>query len=278
MGSGDADNENNGEDIAGIPVLRVAYYVITRFNLYKREFREKLSDSDYERWCKIRAKMLMNITAQSLIYQQIRSFRWLILCDVEVNATVEAMISEVKTIPFAEIVFIDLRGKTKGAMQGAISDHIKQALPRRYTHVSTTRLDSDDAIHTNFIRSLRYRVSKSADLITSKGLVRVQFPYVMTWNGSQFRVGQYPRGHFATLVEPHRRKEALKTIYFAKHTIKMANELYILNKFPAALTCIHGGNVWNTFNDDDLVVVDNGGFLREFGIDEGLARDSLCGK
>lgn len=278
MASGDAADGKDSTEIASAPVLRAAYYVVTRFNLYKQEFREDLSDSDYERWCKVRAKMLMNITAPSLINQEVKSFRWLVLCDVEMNPAVEVMIAEIRTIPFAEIVFVDLRGKTKGAMQGAVSDHIKQALPRRYTHVSTTRLDSDDAIHTSFIRSLRYRVSKSADFVSSKGLVRVQFPYVMTWDGSQFRVGQYPRGHFATLVEPHRRKGILKTVYFAKHTVKMANELYIHNKFPAALTCIHGGNVWNTFNDDDLVVVDNGGFLREFGIDEGLARESLLGK
>lgn len=278
MASDDAADGKDSSEIAGAPVLRAAYYVVTRFNLYKEQFRENLSDSDYERWCAVRAEMLMNITAPSLINQSSKSFRWLILCDVELNRATEAMIDALKALEFAEIIFIDLRDKLKRKMQAAISDHIKQKLSKRYTHVSTTRLDSDDAIHVDFIKSLRSRVSHSAGIIHGQDLVRVQFPYLMTWDGNHFRVGQYPRGHFATLIEPNRRRQQLKTVYCFNHTTKMAGDLYVHNKFPSALTCVHGGNLWNTFNDVDLEVLDDGSFLREFGIDEARAKASLLGE
>ena len=277
MAPGDAVDGN--EDAGGVnsPVLRVAYYVVTRFNLYKSTFRDQLSSSEYEKWCEDRANMLLTITAPSLISQTAKSFRWIVTCDTEINGAMDKLFERLAEIDFADVVLVNLRDKPKGAMQIAVSDHIKRGLSRRYTHVSTTRLDSDDAIHSSYIKNLRSRVSQSADVILSRDLTRVQFPYVMTWDGSQFRVGQYPRSHFATVVEPLHQKRPLRTVYFASHAVKMAGDLYVHGKVPAALTCIHGGNVWNTFNDNDLVVVDNGKMLEGFGIDQVLASVSLRG-
>jgi hypothetical protein len=251
--------------------VSVAFWLVTRFNVYKARFRDELTPSAYEQWCRRRVELFRAITLPSVMAQNSQRFRWLIVMDTETNQTLDDFIKSLEEIDNIDVLRVDLRDQPAGAMQQAIAEHVMSKRLRKMTHVCTTRLDSDDAIHFGFVRSLRRAVYTGEVELSRKASVRVIFPYVASWNGQDMRVGIYPRNHFANLVEPVGRR--IKTIYAFNHLRKRANDVLLHPKPPMALTSVHDTNVWNAMKETDAKLAEPQPLLDSFGLGEAAIRE-----
>jgi hypothetical protein len=255
---------------------RAGFFVVTRFNLYSPAFRGSRSDQEYEDWCARRVALCRAITIPSLAAQRMKRFRWLVLMDVETNGPLDDFVRGLAALPFAEVLTVDLRGARRDAMPAAVSRHIRATIAPRMTHVCTTRLDSDDALHSRHLAALARAVGEAQAAVGAAELTRFQLPYSLRWNGRALQVGIYPRGQFASVVEPLMPGRPLRTAYFDKHTAKLPNDVIVSTRFPATLTCVHAGNLLNRMLPHDLTVVDEGDLIGAFGIDRAQAERLLA--
>ncbi len=246
---------------------RIGFYVVTRFNLYASKFRGVRSDEEYQVWCARRVALCRAITIPSLLAQRMRRFRWLVLMDVETNGPLNEFVGALAALEFAEVLKIDLRGAARDAVPAAVSRHVHATVAPRMTHVCTTRLDSDDALHARHLAALARAIGEAQAAIGAAELTRFQLPFSLRWNGRVLQVGIYPRGPFASVVEPMTPGKPLRTAYFDKHTARLPNDVIVSTRFPATLTCVHAGNLLNQMSPRDLTVVDEGDLIGEFGID-----------
>lgn len=227
----------------------VAYLIITRFNLFSPTFRSAagISDEGYIDWCRRRVDLFRTITMPSVLNQTVQRFRWIVLFDTELNEPIADLIDELKANPLTVPLQIDLRGDNYRQLLPRLRDYITKRAIGKFTHVSTTRLDSDDALHEKFLAITRQKTMQFLPRVTPELGVRIIFPYAAVWDGDSAYVGMLPRNQFATYVEELRPNDAitLKTAYFKKHSLQWPEDVDAIFHEPLTLTVLHGQNVAN---------------------------------
>lgn len=210
-----------------------SHFLITRFNIgFKSRYPE---ESVRREWMESRIAIFEKTTLPSICAQTEKNFTWLILFDPSTCKEHPDFIQKLQALDFCEPVFHE--SKTF-ASQSLIKTEISKRLDPSVRHVLTTRLDSDDAVHQDYIKDFQAHFEPGKNYIVN---FTDGFAY------SQNHLSEYKRNMvlFATFYECLDSAE-LKTVYCVSHAAlkKVAPVKYVHGK-PMYIYYYHANNISN---------------------------------
>jgi hypothetical protein len=209
------------------------HWLITRFNVPFRRYLGTSTDPD---WLDHRMRLFVENCLPSVAHQSCQDFRWLLLVD---RKTPRRRLKEILALAKTRAFELHAVGFEWG------DDAAKYlARERRSEYLLTSRLDNDDAIHRDYLRTVQ------------GGFVRQTFEFLELPNGLKLDEGRRDlyrfrrrSGPFLTLVE--RVVGSPATVYCCNHT--RATELGPLRTLDlehAWLQVVHGWNIVNQIPRD----------------------------
>lgn len=134
------------------------HYLITRYSVASTFARRKKIWLD-EEWLETRLHLFKSYCLPSVTNQSCRSFTWLLLMDHETPTAAKlGVLSEVKKSGLAFEMVETNGNEWEKNLQGFVRQ-------RNDSHLITTRLDSDDAIHRLFIETVQREFSGGSDIV-----------------------------------------------------------------------------------------------------------------
>lgn len=132
----------------------MTHYLITRFNLKNPNWVNE--NNEYyvltQKWLDERFAIFETYCLPSVKNQSNQNFEWLVFFDVD---TPEPYIQKINAIAQHYSNFIPIYIDGFKALGNALHDYIKASQPDTKTHVITSRLDNDDTIHKDFIKTIQ---------------------------------------------------------------------------------------------------------------------------
>jgi hypothetical protein len=191
-------------------------------------------------WLDERKRLFLAYCWPSLARQSDPDFRVLLLMDPETDPEyVRAVRVDDRIIPF-------FAGETaKDAVRSLLSQQFT-GRTGEYSHLWTTRLDSDDALAPDYLKTVEQAAANIAIGADGAYFVFPQGQQYIEKTGT-YRDYIYPRNAFGTLIEPFE-PSTIRTVYKKDHD-KIAQEPYAHSLGGSrAQWCmvIHGRNVLNT--------------------------------
>ncbi|MDA0973467.1 MAG: glycosyltransferase [Bacteroidetes bacterium] len=123
------------------------HFIISRFNL--RPIGRPLASDD---WMSRRWDLFMNSCWTSVRHQTNQNFTWLMFFDIKTTDEDRMRINELrKSSPTFEPIFID----GAASFNQEVIKAVKGRTGDEYSHIITTRLDNDDAIHESFVQTIQ---------------------------------------------------------------------------------------------------------------------------
>jgi hypothetical protein len=183
-------------------------------------------------WMAHRLRLFSSFTLPSIAAQKCQSFTWLVLMDVKTPNYYKDII---ESIPLRnmECVYLGCRGMANDAIAKGIIDHI----PNDRYDLITTEVDSDDAIHEDFIGIVqnKYRHREGIGQVSfTQGVV------LDTTTGNAYLM-KYPF-HCPTVIE---NRENAKSIYCWQNSEIPADWVERIENKPYWLQVVHSHNVFN---------------------------------
>lgn len=219
------------------------HFLITRFNIRNEDWEkdkncQKILD---DTWLSKRISLFKEFCLPSVLHQSSKEFKWLIFFENKKDKQIDILIDLLKQYDFIEPIFIN----GYGHFLSSISQIVQQKLPIKAKLVLTSRLDNDDALHKDYIKTLQRKIILEHNAV-------VYFPYGLCLDlGRKKRLAQqfHPLNQFITLVEDKRQMEGnLKTVFINPHN-KWGEEYIIqpVRKDNLWLQVTHSGNMINEF-------------------------------
>lgn len=219
------------------------HYLMTRFNLKnpKWEFTKNNETLLTEEWMEDRMGLFENFCFPSVVAQTNKNFTWLLYFDTTTPQKYKLRISNLLAgHSNIEAFYIDGMTAFYPEIQQLISDRSKSK-----SHLITSRIDNDDAIHRDFIDEVQKKFKsqdyRAIDIITGYSL-QVQ-PTVML--GKK----EHIFNPFISLIE---KNDNPKTVWFNDHHI-WKKETRVTQVYHKRLwiAVIHEKNKVNNFNGYD---------------------------
>ena len=211
------------------------HLVITRFNLRQDEgARPYQHDAD---WLEHRFELFERFCYPSLREQTVQAFEWLVLFDDATPPAARARIERLAAWPNFRPVFVPHEARSR-CRAAAVA-----ALEKRPQILVTTRLDSDDAVRSDFIE----RVQRAATVPVNRPTV-LAFPIGFVWHRQRSYLDWQPSNAFSSLVEPVGGSASypIKTIYTGSHSLQhQLGRVVWLSAAPAWMQVVHGTNLEN---------------------------------
>ena len=222
----------------------VEHLILTRYNL-AYPWAKRTSVHLDSSWLKERARLMESVCAPSVAASvQGTAARWVVLCSDESTRLVRDMMDElVERHSWVMVEYLP-----PDVDYGEVVDRALGRIGATGRYVLSSRLDSDDAIGSDFVRLLN---STAQELV---GIKRVPFPIALNFPvGAQlFEKRLYwqvdPMSAFISLLEDRTEVGQLTTCYGYPHTAwhKHARHVkQIWSSHPAWLQVIHGDNEAN---------------------------------
>jgi hypothetical protein len=234
------------------------HFLLTRFNLKIPEW-EKTRDNKPidERWLEHRFNLFDNYCFPSVKNQSNKNFKWLVFFDID---TPKKYFDKIKSYSETFGNFIPLF-TSNTLFKTKLSETINRFLNDEITHIITTRLDNDDAIHINFIDKIQSCFNYQ------------DFCVVDIVNGYRYNIEKKPElaikknfsnNPFISLIEL---VGSYKTIYSRMHASWESEKQRIILNEKLWLQIIHVNNRANymTFN---VIYINDYSALRNFSISE----------
>lgn len=129
------------------------HFIQSRFNLYLA-LREKVcpTEESYRAWCARRANLFLDVTLPSMLGQSSQAFEWLVYFDVERNPPVERVLDALALHPNIHPLFFDGRDRGPWDLIGRARLGVAARTVSDTEVVVTTKLDTDDALHRDYVR------------------------------------------------------------------------------------------------------------------------------
>lgn len=213
------------------------HLLITRFNL---KWGYEPVDSKYsDDWMRERIALFERYTLPSVQRQTNDDFRWIILLDEERCRRFPGIVELIERSGYVPM----------------FCEHLRFAVPqiRDYVsalgdveHVATSRLDSDDVLHPDYIADLKAQFRRS-----SEPRYLVDFPFVAVMSDSTGKYGiraywRFPSA-FLTLVEPFD-QGSRTAIGFDHFKLRGVYPEYLMDSIRTMIVA-HGNTVRNAFPD-----------------------------
>jgi len=210
------------------------HFILTPFNLDSPKWKSQVYLDDI--WMQTRLDIFKNVTVPSVLSQTNTNFKWLVAFDAK---TPQKWRSEIMKMDTFYIIFTRRGPKTWVDMIKTFKEH---------DAIITTRLDSDDAIHEDFIETVQRKFNglNNGYLNFLNGLM-TDGKYV------------YNHKHKSSPFSSLKTNDPNKHIRMLKHTQVRNQENFqqIHNETPLWLIYLHGKNTSERIPEDrDLTTPD----------------------
>ncbi len=244
---------------------RQQHFIQSRFNLLL-DIRSKAcpTEESYQEWCIRRADLFLDITLPSVLNQSSGAFEWLIYFDVDRNPPVERVLAALAPHENIHPMFFDCRGRHPWDLVGHARIGVAERTSPGTEVVLTTKLDTDDALHHDFVRVLNHQARQLSREEIGNGLT-INCDYGAQLVQGRFLAYLYGANPFLTLVEYARTPtgdalnfDLLKTAMTIQH-YKVHEGLlvkHLLHKQPLWVQTIHEANAFNQAQDGLLELAD----------------------
>lgn len=231
-----------------------SHFIITLFNL--RNFPLS-NNNDYESWLKWtrnRIELFKEYCLPSLINQSSKTFNWLLFFDTDTPEEFNEFFKELSSFSFIHICYC------KGIEDFIVNytQEVKKRIGRSIKWIITTRIDNDDCLHRDAIKTIQKNF-----VDRHKFLISLASGYVLNITDRTLSHYYYPMSPFISLIEAydneikgvfekeHSKWDSLhlsvfKEIWLEYFNKKARKSRFILNK-PLWIQIIHGDNVSNSF-------------------------------
>lgn len=235
------------------------HFLITRFNLKLEKWKTAKDGSKVltDEWLHQRFKLFEEYCLPSVLNQSSLDFEWLIFFDIDTPTYYQQRISELTdSHEHIRVVYTD---GFKGLIP-SLRHEIKSKLIQDDEFIITTRLDNDDAIHRDFIKTIQDLSIKEHETV-----IDLQKGYQMNILNDRYEVREYvfPFNQFVSLVESG---NSFNTVLSKMH-LKWGEvpSIRINKKTPFWIEIIHERNKSNDTKKHLPYL--NRIKLRDFGID-----------
>jgi len=230
-----------------------SHFIITQFNL--RNF-PKSENNDYERWLqwtRDRIKLFQEYCLPSVLNQSCTRFEWFLYFDKETPEEFNGFIKELSSVPFIHLFYYQ-------GVDDFNSNYIQEVTKRIAANkwVITTRIDNDDCLHCDAIKTIQENFVKS-----HKFIISLASGYILNINERILSHYFYPMSPFLSLIEStdievkgvfergHTKWESLRLHVFREiwqeYVNKRARKSRFILKKPLWTQLVHGNNVSNSF-------------------------------
>lgn len=262
--------KNHYEMTAVTGLDQIAFSIITRFSLKFGSWTEKIgirTEDEMIAWSENRVHLFETYCMPSVLAQAEHIDKWYILFDQKTTKPIDQMIERLRAFDFIEPVLLDSESI---GVHNAIIETAKimaRDFSGAYDFISTTRLDSDDALSRLFFPVYRHYLSYFPMEDIGRGRA-FNYPIGAQTDTKTFRLRVANQGPFLSLIEPFAafRNTANAgggtSVYKSDHT-KMSALHPVHNIHttrPMWLQVIHDQNVGNRFLENGLALSDNAFF------------------
>jgi hypothetical protein len=262
------------------------HFIVTRFNLplFKAKVDGKVVGNLDETWLAGRFDLFERYCLPSVKGQTCQDFRWIVLFDAATPEHFKKRIETLKaeydrlipcfvdshSLPDLPVGYLDLveeyDNKVEAAYPGRSHDldidgerQLRLIVPPLLRSVIkdlsvdvpewflTSRLDNDDALHQNFVRTVQKHFE------SAPGHKVLDFVNTYKYIEKEGIVYSYPlnNGHFITLSEPS--GDVFQSVLFWNHLyVESFLPVDHVYRAPLQLEVVHGGNVVNDFTEISL--------------------------
>ncbi|RIJ49707.1 hypothetical protein D1614_02910 [Maribellus luteus] len=244
------------------------HFLITRFNLKLDSIEElskfpnefvflnsnnqlskpniRFNEKDWIEWTQERFGIFNEYTLPSVLQQESAEFKWLIYFDVETPSVFTESIEKIKRANNVHILYA--KG-VKGFHEQYIEDIYRLSEHKEW--IITTRLDNDDCLEKQAIRTINSMFNHQENIISMAS------GYKYNYDNHELAHSYWPNGPFISIVEkinngkikgvfhkPHGRYRETKINW--NNLLKRKKASFIFDK-PLWLVVCHGKNVYNDF-------------------------------
>jgi Putative rhamnosyl transferase len=234
--------------------MNFSHFLLTQFNLRNFPKSSHAANDEWLNWTRNRITLFKTYCLPSILNQTEKNFSWLLYFDVATPAEFKPFIQELEGYGFIKICYCD---GSEDFFRNYLNE-IKHRIEPEKQWIMTTRLDNDDILHCNAIKTIQQNF-----IAKDKFLIALSSGYVMETDRKVLAHYFYPMSPFISLIEscsgnlvgifarvhtqwPSLRLLILKEIYleFFKKTERQSR--FIL-KYPLWIQLVHGENVSNNF-------------------------------
>jgi hypothetical protein len=221
-------------------LVSVQHLLLTRFSVRIQPSENPwafTTDQELPRgWLDERLRLFRDYCMPSVRHQTCADFAWLVFCDRSTHPDVLEVLYQ-----WADDTPQMLVALTDEFRSSAAGPHIDDAADV----VVTTRLDSDDAIHQDYVAAIQGHIPKFAE--SAKDTLLVNFPrgYKLNEQTGDLFFHWETRSHFHSLLEKHPGAGVQTVLSHTHSSMHTLHPTLHDDTFPAWLEVIHGGNVSN---------------------------------
>ncbi|MBN1950330.1 MAG: hypothetical protein JW801_03950 [Bacteroidales bacterium] len=212
------------------------HFLITRFNLRTHTWDTDKNSQKLrtEEWMEHRIKYFEKFCMPSVIDQSVKNFIWLVYFDTDTSPPYRVLARTwEQSFPNLRVHFID----GFECLPSSLVEDIDQYTPAECSHVITTRLDNDDCLHQDALKTIQQQFAgQDFMLIDLVNGYRLQIE-------PGIKLGRIYKewSPFLSLIE--RRTKDLKTIWSRKHTAwKDETAVIRINEPSLWMQLIHSRN------------------------------------
>ncbi|KEO74611.1 glycosyltransferase [Anditalea andensis] len=216
------------------------HFIITKINLGYYEKGNKLGWSP-DQWLKYRVDVFIKMCLPSVLNQSCKNFVWIVYLD---KRTPESIRSKLKAIQefHGFVRFHYRRGSFEDIGKHFLSD-FQNLIEIRTGYIISTRLDSDDMIHRDFVLQIQSCFKKQVHLA-------INFNYGGTYlmGRGAFGTAIHKNNPFISLIEEIQ-NGMIKSVFYKKH-MDYSNDpdkLEIYSRYPMWCMTVHKLNISTGF-------------------------------
>ena len=234
--------------------MRFAHFIITQFNLRNFPLSDAAGYEKWIQWTRNRIDLFRKFCLPSMINQTCKDFTWLLFFDSETPPEFDGFIESLKSYKFIEIC----RCEGINDFYADYFDEINKRLPENAGWIITTRIDNDDVLHRDAVKTIQLNFEEK-----HKYLISLASGYILNTADNRMSHYFYPMSPFISLIENtgnspsgvfekgHTKWDTLRLFIFRElwHEFFRPGKRksrFILKR-PMWIQIVHGENVSNSF-------------------------------
>jgi hypothetical protein len=225
--------------------LAFKHFILTRFWFPIGTSGANAPGADLNRWLEYRLKLFNSYCLPSVVGQSCQDFKWLIYFDALAPGDFIERMRDLAA-PWANIEVLARNEwyvpgrvspwKDRPPRKSEIINDVVDRVAGEMDWVLTTRFDSDDGLHRDFVKRLHEAVNDPVHEF-------LNFPNGILFHNGKSYLYRHPSNAFISLLEP---VGTIKTVLCAPHMrVNEVGPVRQLSPAPAFLQVVHAANISN---------------------------------
>ncbi|MCB0461782.1 MAG: glycosyltransferase [Flavobacteriaceae bacterium] len=214
------------------------HFLITRFNIKSENWKFTKSGAltHTDLWLEQRFNLFETYCLPSVKNQSNQEFKWFVIFDL---STPNAFKNRIETLASSYSNLIVLYTESFQTLKATLYEAIITNLTPKHNFIITTRLDNDDAIHTDFINCIQLAFKPQHNTIVD---VIKGYQYIVNSNDVRYYTSNY--NPFISLIED---TSMFETVMAKNHEHwKTLPNRIVYNKKALWLQVVHEDNILNS--------------------------------